>query len=263
MLVAASTALGASRVLDPAEVRQFFRIIDGQANHMDALISDLLDAGRIDAGTLSVSPEPTEVAALVDEARNTFLSGGARQAVRIDLPPDLPRVHADRQRIVQVLNNLLSNASRHSPESSTIGIGAVRDGVLVAVSVSDEGRGVPPELLPHLFTKYSREAGAESARGLRGSGLGLAICKGLGTRFTFTLPVAGEAACGAPHGSSRPSPEGHEPTRILVVDDDPQTLRFVRDALLTAGYAPLMTGESLAPRSGSLDGLGRKVKVSF
>ena len=147
VLVAASTALGASRVLDPAEVRQFFRIIDGQANHMDALISDPLDAGRIDAGTLSVSPEPTEVAALVDEARNTFLSGGARQAVRIDLPPDLPRVHADRQRIVQVLNNLLSNASRHSPESSTIGIGAVRDGVLVAVSVSDEGRGVPPELL--------------------------------------------------------------------------------------------------------------------
>ena len=183
-------------------------------------------------------------------------------------------------RIVQVLNNLLSNASRHSPESSTIGIGAVRDGVLVAVSVSDEGRGVPPELLPHLFTKYSREAGAERARGLRGSGLGLAICKGLveahggriraasagegrGTRFTFTLPVAGEAAGGAPHSSSRPSPEGHEPTRILVVDDDPQTLRFVRDALLTAGYAPLMTGESLAPRSGSLDGLGRKVKVSF
>ena len=66
---------------------------------------------------------------------------------------------------------------------------------------------------------------------------------GQGTRFTFTLPAAGEAAAGAAHSASRPSPEGHEPTRILVVDDDPQALRFVRDALLTAGYAPLMTGD--------------------
>ena len=257
----AATALGASRVLDPAEVRQFFRIIDGQANQMDALISDLLDAGRIDAGTLSVSPEPTEVAALVDEARNTFLSGGARQTVRIDLPPDLPRVRADRQRIVQVLNNLLSNASRHSPEASTIWVVAERDGVHVAISVSDEGRGVPPERLPHLFRKQARLGSGEG--GIGGSGLGLAICKGLveahggrigaesggvglGTRFTFTIPVAAEAAGGAAglaRSLSHSPREGRENTRILVVDDDPQTLRFVHDALLTAGYAPLMTGD--------------------
>ena len=110
-----ATVLRASRVLDPAEVRQFFRIIDAQADHMDGLIGDLLDAGRIDSGTLSVDPEPAEVAALVDRARTTFVSGGGRQAVRIDLPPDLPRVMADERRIVQVLNNLFSNASRHSP----------------------------------------------------------------------------------------------------------------------------------------------------
>ena len=73
---ASATVLAAARVLDPAEVRQFFRIIDEQANHMDSLISDLLDAGRIEAGTLSVVAEPSEVAALVDVARNTFLSGG-------------------------------------------------------------------------------------------------------------------------------------------------------------------------------------------
>ena len=139
-----ATVLRASRVLDPAEVRQFFRIIDAQADHMDGLIGDLLDAGRIDSGTLSVDPEPAEVAALVDRARTTFVSGGGRQAVRIDLPPDLPRVMADERRIVQVLNNLFSNASRHSPETSPIHVGAVRDGVHVAISVSDEGRAWPP-----------------------------------------------------------------------------------------------------------------------
>ena len=86
----AATVLRASRVLDPAEVRQFFRIIDAQADHMDGLIGDLLDAGRIDSGTLTVDPEPAEVAALVDRARTTFVSGGGRQAVCIDLPPEEP-----------------------------------------------------------------------------------------------------------------------------------------------------------------------------
>ena len=71
-----ATVLGASPALDPAEMREFFRIIDEQADHMRGLISDLLDAGRIDTGTLSVAPEPSEVAGLADQARNTFLSGG-------------------------------------------------------------------------------------------------------------------------------------------------------------------------------------------
>ena len=79
--------LGSSRQFAPAETREFIRIIDGQA-----------DAGRIDTGMLSVSPEPSEMAALVDQGRATFLSGGGRHTVTIDLPPDLPRVMADRQR---------------------------------------------------------------------------------------------------------------------------------------------------------------------
>ena len=122
----AATVLGATQPLDQAEVLQFFRIIDDQADHMRALISDLLDVGRIDTGTITILPEPSEVTVLVDQARNTFLSGGGRHAVNIDLPPDLPRVMADRQRIVQVLNNLFSNASRHSPTSSPIRVAAVK-----------------------------------------------------------------------------------------------------------------------------------------
>ena len=260
----AATVLGAAPALDPAEMLQFFRIINEQADQMRGLISDLLDAGRIEAGTLSVAPEPAEVAGLVDQARNTFLSGGGRNSVRIDLPPDLPRVMADTQRIVQVLNNLFSNASRHSPESSPIRVAAVRDGLQVAISVADEGRGVPPDLLRHLFRKHAGVGGGERERGIGGSGLGLAICKGLveahggriwaesggagqGTRFTFTIPVADEAGHGAATGlarsRSRSRREGREATRILVVDDDPQALRYVRDALSAAGYAPVVTGD--------------------
>ncbi len=251
----AATVLGTSRVLEPAEVRQFFRIIDEQANHMDGLIGNLLDAGRIDAGMLSVSPESSEVAPLVDQARNTFLSGGRGHSVLIDLPPDLPQVLADRQRIVQVLNNLLANAARHAPETSPIRVTAVHDGMHVAVSVTDEGHGVEPERLPFLFRKYA-SAGEHGVAG----GLGLTICKGLveahggriraesggvdmGMCVTFTIPVVEEAS-GHPAAPGPVAPnEGGEPTRILVVDDDPQTLRYVRDTLVTAGYAVHITGD--------------------
>ncbi len=100
----ADAALEEAAELDPAETREFFRIIAEQAGFMRGLIRDLLDAGRIDAGTLSVAAEPSEVAALVEHARSTFLSGGGRPAVLVDLPAGLPAVMADRRRIVQVLN---------------------------------------------------------------------------------------------------------------------------------------------------------------
>ena len=260
----AVTLVEASSSLDRAEMRAFSRIIVEQADHMRALISDLLDAGRIDSGTLSVAPEPTEVAALVDRARNTFLSGGAGHDVLIDLAPDLPPVMADRRRIVQVLNNLLANAARHSRERSPIGVEAVRDGVHVAIAVQDEGRGIASEQLAHLFRKHARIGVDDAERGV-GSGLGLAICKGLveahggriraesdgpgqGARFTFTLPVAGEDrdardARGAERRAGTPFAPAEERPRILVVDDDPQALRFVRDALADAGYDALVTGD--------------------
>ena len=249
-----ATVLGASPKLDPAEVDQFFRVIDEQADHMRGLISDLLDAGRIDAGTLSVAPERCEVAELVEQARSTFLGSGRRHGVVVDLPAGLPPVLAEGRRIVQVLNNLLANAARHAPESSPIRVAAAREDVHVAVSVSDEGRGLTPEQLPRLFSKHASggDGGATAEYGL-----GLAICKGLveahggriraesagadrGTTVTFTLPLAGEAGAGA---DVRPSgPERGEPARILAVDDDPNMLRFVRDALSEAGYAPLVSG---------------------
>ena len=250
----AATLLEELARVDPAELRAFLRIIDEQAGHMRGLIGDLLDAGSIEAGTLSVAPEPSEVAELVERARRTFLSAGARHAVLTDLPADLPRAMADRRRIVQVLTNLLSHAARHAPESAPIRVAAAREGVHVAVSVAGEGRGIAPERLPHVFHRYAGP-GAGGAGAVADTGLGLVICRGLveahggriraesdgagrGARFTFTLPAVEDARAGEPAARARPEPG--EAVPVLVVDGDPQTLRFVRDVLSEAGYAPVV-----------------------
>ena len=244
--------------LDPAEMRQFHRIIDQQADTMQELIGELLDVARIETGTLHVSPEPAEVAVLVDRARSAFQSGG-RHNLDIDLEPDLPLVMADRRRIVQVLGNLLSNAARHSPEWSAIRVSAAREGLHVAISVADQGSGIAGDHLPHLFEKAS-PAGEGGGHLTVGRGLGLSICKGIveahggritaesdgpgrGAKFTFTVPVADETAA----EPSRPSPRSRrserEQARVLIVDDDPQTLRYVRDTLTEAGYEPTVTAD--------------------
>ena len=252
----AATALGASRDPDRAELRQFLRIVEEQADRMDALIGDLVDVGRIGAGTLAVDTAPVAVAALAERARTTFLGGGGRHAIAVDLPADLPRVMAEARRVAQVLDNLFANAARHAPAGSPIRVSAAREGAHVAVSVTDEGEGVPPERLAGLFRGRAGTGPGEAAPG--GAGLGLAICKGLveahggriraesggagrGLRVTFTLPIA-EAPAPAPTPPA-PTPPAGEKTPVLVVDDDPNALRALRDALAAAGYAPAVTGD--------------------
>ena len=256
----AANLLETESSLDRAEMTQYHRIINEQADYMRDLISDLIDVVRIETGTLSVAVAPTDAARLVDEARNVSSGAGGRDNIRVTIAPDLPAVMADRRRAVQVLNNLLANASRNSHETSAIRVGAALDGAYVAFSVADSGRGVLPERLPFLFEKFSRHDGPDRTRDL---GLGLAICKGiveahggriwaesdgpgLGSRFTFTLPVTdehparpGRAATGRP----RVDRAGAAGPRVLAVDDDPRTLKVVRDALADAGFDPIVTGD--------------------
>ena len=222
---------------------------------MRDLIGDLLDVARIETGALPVDPEPVEVAALVDRARNAFTSAGGRNDLAIDVAPGLPLVMADRRRIVQVIGNLLSNAARHSSESSVIEVSAVRTGGDIEVSVADQGRGIPAEDLPLLFRKFSRREGRDT---VGDTGLGLAICKGiveahggrihaesegpgLGARFVFTLPVVRDAEAGP--RPAHPLGGGASAGTVLVVDDEPLVLRSVRDALSTAGFRPVVTAD--------------------
>ena len=232
---------------------------DDQTFAMRVLIGDLLDVAYIETGALPVYPEPTDLRLLVEEARDRFRSGDARNPLDVELAADLPMVMADRRRIVQVLGNLLSNAAAYSPEGSPITVTAVRDGGHVAVSVADRGRGIPAELLPELFRKFSRASGATAGPGIGGSGLGLAICRGivethggrmraesdgpgLGARFTFTLPTVEQSPIPAPDPASTGSTRTPR-VRVLAVDDNPQDLRYVRDVLTRAGYAPIATGD--------------------
>ena len=251
----ATTMQEASDDLDAAELRQFLRIIVEQADNMRELIEDLLDITRIETGTLPVHPEPAEVAVIVDRARNIFLSGGGRGELDITIPADLPLVMVDRRRIVQVLGNLLANAARHSPESSPIRVSAAREGGHVAVSVTDEGRGIPAQRLALLFRRFSTNVSDEGGRD--GAGLGLAICKGivealggriwaesegdaLGARFTFTMPLAQGERSAARAGDTGSQPRESQGQSILAVDDDPQMLRHIRSTLLRAGFEPMV-----------------------
>ena len=257
-----TTLLDPSASLNPSETQQFHRIIDTQADRMRELIADLLDVARIESGTLSVFPKPMEAAALVDEADSAFRSGGGEHELHIDLEPGLPWIMADRLRMIQVLSNLLANAARHSSDRLPIGVRAAREGLLVVVSVSDKGKGIPAASLPHLFRKFSR-LDAEEQGG--DTGLGLAICKGIveahggriwaesdgpgqGTTVTFTVPTVEQPGNVAPARASQPSTRSapaamKERVRILAVDDDLQALRYVRDALAKAGYTPIVTAD--------------------
>ena len=239
-------------------MQQFLRIIDSQADHILDLIGELLDAARINAGALVRHlRNPRTRTRLMHRAMNTFLSGGGRRDIRIDLPPDLPRVLADRRRIEQVLTNLLTNAARHSPESSVIRVSAALEGVHLAISVADDGVGVSPERLPYLFRKFFRSESDQ--QGSVGAGLGLAVCKGYRRgargphpgrerRTRARSQVHLYAACGGAwrkpnsHCQSRGT-RGRRGVRVLAVDDDAQALRFVRDALTDGGYEVIATDD--------------------
>ncbi|MCY4476352.1 MAG: response regulator [Chloroflexi bacterium] len=262
----ATTLIQAIDDLEPPEMLQFFKIIDDQTDRMRDLIGELLQVARIETGTLSVRPEPLEPTDLIDEAKKRFLSAGGRDNVVIALSPQLPRVMADRRRIVQVLNNLLSNAEKFSLQSSPIRIEVVRKDLYVEISVADSGIGISTDALPHLFSNLARRGTTQDHGDIGASGLGLPICKGIveahggrvwansegpgrGSKFSFTLLAFEGATMAASVPLVDPSPHvdqdtsDEEMTRILVIDDDPLVLKQVRNTLQKAGYAPVVTGD--------------------
>jgi signal transduction histidine kinase len=191
--------LEAGEVPDVAPVQAIGRA----AVRMDRLIADLLDWARIGAGSLSVVPRPLEVEPLLEEVMETIRPQAGAHRLRARTAPGLPRFLGDRERLVQVLINLLSNALKFTPPGGAIALSAEsgpQGGV--TFSVTDSGPGISAEQRAQIFEPFwQREPGDR-----RGIGLGLTISKGLvrahgaqleisswpgrGTRFSFTLPAA-------------------------------------------------------------------------
>jgi signal transduction histidine kinase len=155
-------------------------IILDNTRHLVRLLNDLLDLARSDAGRLTIKATPTDVAPLVEDVVRTLRSQTerARQSLRTAIAPDLPQVEVDRDRIRQVLVNLLTNAHEYSPEGASIEVTVTRWDAGVEVAVSDDGPGMAADQLEHIFERFTRgDAGLTQHVG--GTGLGLAISKSL------------------------------------------------------------------------------------
>jgi len=188
-----------------------------ECERLDKLMRDLLDLSRIEAGESRPELQAVNVRDLIgkeaEELRTQVEAKGL--LFRVDVPPELPMVLADRSQIARVIANLVVNAIRYTTEGE-IGVEADRRGRYVAISVSDTGTGIPAEYLPHVFDKFVQVPGAPTG----GAGLGLAISRliveahggqisaqseaGKGASFTFTLPIAAEQnGAGSFHAWSR------------------------------------------------------------
>ncbi len=165
--------------LSPKQAETVEVILDN-TRHLVRLLNDLLDLARSDAGRLTIRPEPTGAASLIEEAVRTMRAqlDAREQDLRLQIEADLPEVEADRDRIRQVLVNLLTNANEYCPRGAQIEVEARRANADVEIDVIDNGPGIPPEQLEHIFERFTRGDAGETQR-VGGTGLGLAISKSL------------------------------------------------------------------------------------
>ncbi len=200
----ATTLLADDVVWDPVSQRDFLRTIDSEADKLGDLIEQLLDLSRIEAGTLRITPQPQTIQDVIEMAKSQLQALTRQHELRYVIPPELPPINVDGQRIAQVLTNLVGNAARYSPPGTIVTISTAKAGRMVRVDVSDQGPGIPAQDRARVFEAF-RQGDARSDHLKRGAGLGLAICKGLiqahggqiwiqdspgpGTVMSFTLPL--------------------------------------------------------------------------
>jgi PAS domain S-box-containing protein len=246
-----------SPALAPAQ-RDRVRHIEHAGQHLLAVISDVLDLSRIEAGTLPLSPRAIHVHALLKEALALVAPAAqtAGVAISIEPPEDALQAHADPIRVRQVLVNLLSNAVKYNRHEGRVTVSARvagEQGEQVAISVLDTGHGLSPHAQSQLFEPFNR-LGADR-EGIEGVGLGLAIAKrlstlmqgdihvhsesGVGSRFTVVLPAlpAGEArADGLVTTSSMPlDPPPPRQRSVLYAEDNPLNVELLKQALWLRG----------------------------
>jgi signal transduction histidine kinase/CheY-like chemotaxis protein len=263
--------------LDPARTARAIEVIERSASAQAQIVDDLLDVSRIVRGDLRLDVRPLELISIVEAAIEAVRpAADARQiALGAVLLPNVGRVAGDPGRLQQVVWNLLTNAIKFTPPGGRVEVRLGQSGEEVVVEVRDSGPGIDPAFTPHLFQRF-RQADSSSTRAHGGLGLGLSIVRQLveahggtvsaagnraepGTTFTIRLPVSAvprrrPTTAGAL--PAHPDPEHDRPgaralsalerLRILVVDDDEDSLEVLRQILESAGAHVLTAGSARA-----------------
>ena len=179
--------------LDEATRTRYLGIISDETNRLERLIGDLLELARLEGGGGTFAHDRVRVAELFDRvaARHEPACRAAGVAIRAEVQPGAEAVTGDRDRLEQALQNLAANAIRFAPSGTAVRLTAARRGSAVVIAVADEGPGIPPEHLPHVFDRfYKADTSREGVTG--GSGLGLSIVKAIVERHGGTIAVKSE-----------------------------------------------------------------------
>jgi two-component system sensor histidine kinase KdpD len=193
-----------SDVLDENEKADLLATIIDEAERLNRFIANLLDMTKLESGAIAPNAALHDLGEIVGSALRRASKIMAQHRVEVDLAKDLPMVEIDPVLFEQVLFNLLDNAAKYAPAGTSVRIQSSRDGDSVDLQVLDEGEGIPPDDLEHIFDKFYRARKADHVRA--GTGLGLAISRGFieamhgtikaanrgdrsGAVFTITLPI--------------------------------------------------------------------------
>ena len=222
--------------------------IHKEAERLAGLVDNFLDLRRLEGGGVRIVLREVELTDIVGAAAGSFVLGQRKHTLRLDLPPDLPPVLADPERVAQALRNLLANAIKYAPRGGEVVVAARCVGSEAVVTVTDQGLGLPPEVIPQLFQRFYR-VDSTDRREIGGTGLGLAIIRqivlahggrvwaespgpGLGSTFGFSLPLARAPESVVADGRST----GPEVRYILLVERDPGQVALLREHITAAGY---------------------------
>jgi len=193
--------------LDVDMVRETVHIALDGSKHLLDLINSILDINKLESGHMALDLNPVSLAALAGDAVRTLAAAATASGITLtsEVPADLPRVQADTEKVQRVLVNLISNALRFTPPGKHVTVRASVAGDLAAVTVVDEGPGIPADYRTRIFEKFVQVPGSKGRQ--KGTGLGLTFCKLVveahggriwvdcpetgGSVFTFTLPMAG------------------------------------------------------------------------
>jgi two-component system sensor histidine kinase KdpD len=191
ILGAATTLIAGRNLYDGKQTDELLATIREEAERLDRFVGNLLDMSRLEAGVLGAKPESVDVTDLVETAAKRISRRMAGHRLVLDFPPDLPPVSADPLLLEQALFNLLDNAVKYAGAGTELRVEARQLENRIVVTVADEGPGIPPEALAHIFDKFYRAKDAD--RRVAGTGLGLAVARGFAESFGGSLTAANRA----------------------------------------------------------------------